>query len=237
MWNIDIQSLEDQMTLTQELLPKTDEKTAKALLAKVDGLLDDARNGRDSLHRTYVEIGLALDEVENTKAWMVRHRSYDSYIKEHCEPKFGKSRTQLYGARAAAKYLLPEVSKEKLIEIGISRAMQLASYVKTTGKPAGVLLDKALDPKVDVDQFKAAIAEAKHERPEKGKWFDLGGFFCTPEEKEEIERGFKAAVEQGPLPQEASEWFVRKTVIQRLVMEFLSTYGAAPNANMQQVQD
>jgi hypothetical protein len=212
------------MTPVQEILPKTDESVARRLLSRVDSLLDTARDGRESLQKTYVEIGLALDEVERERAWMLVARSYDSYIKEHCEPKFGKSRTQLYGARAAAKYLLPEVSKEQLVEMGISRAMVLAMYVKRTKKPAKELLEKALDPNVDTEQFRAEVAEAQHEKPEKGKWFDLGGFFCTKEEREEIERGLRAAEKNEPLPENTSEWMTRKIVLQRLVQEFLSSY-------------
>lgn len=208
----------------QELLPKTDETLARSLLARVDGLLDTARDGRDSLQRTYVEIGLALDEVENTKAWMLVSHSFDGYIREHCEPKFGKSRTQIYGAKAVAHHLLPEISKDQLVEMGISKAMPLAMYVKRTGKSAVQLLEKALDSKVDVSEFRAAIAEAQHEKPEKGKWFDLGGFFCTKEEREEIERGLRSAENQEPLPADISDWLKRKIVIQRLVSEFLSTY-------------
>jgi hypothetical protein len=218
------------VTPVQELLPKTDESVSRRLLARVDGLLDTARDGRESLQKTYVEIGLALDDVENSKAWTVRKfRTFDAYMREWCEPRFGKSRTQLYGAKAVAHHLLPEISKEKLVEIGISKAMPLAMYVKRTGKSAKELLEKALDPKVDTEQFRAEVAVARHEKPEKGKWFDLGGFFCTEEEREEIERGLRAAEQAEPLPENTSEWMTRKIVMQRMVQEFLSTWGHVLN--------
>jgi hypothetical protein len=217
------------MTLTQELLPKTDEKTAKALLAKVDGLLDDARNGRDSLHRTYVEIGLALDEVENTKAWMVRHRSYDSYIKEHCEPKFGKSRTQLYGYRAIAKNLLPSVTKEQLIEMGVSRAMPLAQYTKQKGvPPPDSLIKQALDPKVGVEEFESLIAEATHASTEKGKWHQFS-IKAEDAEWKEIERAIGVALALDPLPENTSEPTRRKVALLRMSAEFLATYEQEVN--------
>ena len=212
------------MTPTQELLPKTDETQALALLARVDNLLDEARNGRDSLHRTYVEIGIALDEVENTKAWMAGFRSYDNYIREHCEPKFGKSRTQLYGYRAIAKNLLPAMTKEQLIEIGVSRAMPLAQYVRSKGsKPPQHLINKALDPGVGVDEFEAEIAQATHQSTEPGKWHQIS-YKASDDEHEEIQRAMKSALAQGPLPVETSEPFKNKIALQRLAAEFLSTY-------------
>lgn len=214
------------MTPVQELLPKTDETQAKALLARVDGLLDDARNGRDSLHRTYVEIGLAIDEVEKSKAWMIRFRSFDNYVKDHCEPRFGKSRTQIYGAKAVAHYLLPEVTKDQLVEMGISKAMPLAQYTRRKGSsPSQDLINKALDPKIDIAEFRAAISEAQHEKPEKGKWYDFGGAFLTADEKIEMEACFELAETIEPLPEDAPDWLIRKIVMQRLVAEFNSTYA------------
>ena len=75
---------------TIEVVSKTDRIEAQAVLARVDELLDRARSGRESLNSTYVEIGVALDAVENTRAWMQVARSYDGYIREHCEPRVRK---------------------------------------------------------------------------------------------------------------------------------------------------
>jgi hypothetical protein len=203
---------------------KADERTAKELLACVNGLLDEARNGRESLERTYMDIAIVLDEVETSRAWMLVAHSFDAYIKS-CEARFGKSRTQLYGYRSVAKNLLPAIPKEQLISIGISKAMPLAQYVKQKGgKAPENLISKAADPNVGVDEFRAEIAAATHVQPEKGKWFEFGGAFLTPAEREEIERGFARAAEVEPLPADISDWMKRKIVIQRLVAEFLSTY-------------
>ena len=213
-----------------EVVSKTDRKDAEALLARVDELLDRARSGRDALNSTYVEIGVALDAVENTRAWMQVARSYDGYIREHCEPRFGKSRTQLYGARSTAKYLLPHMTPEQLIEIGISKAMPLAQYTKRhAGNLPENLVKQAIDPRVGVEEFKAAVAETQNEKPEKGKWFQIPGFFVTPEEKEEIERGLRRAEEIEPLPETAPDWLKTKITVQRLVAEFLSTYPCTEN--------
>lgn len=209
---------------------KVDIEQQKALLSKVDRLLDSARTGHENLSRTYVEIGLALEEVDESKAWMVVARSYDSYIKDHCEPKFGKSRTQLYGYRSIAKNLLPSASESELIEMGVTKAQALAGFVKRQKKPpTDKLLADAKNPKIGIEEFRASVAESQHEKPEKGSWYDLGGFFVTPDEKEEIERGFQRATEIEPLPEDCPEWLRKKIIVQRLVAEFLSTYGCTEN--------
>ena len=208
-------------------LSKADETKARALLARVDGLLDRAKENRENQERTFVEIGIALLDVKNTQAWLLSgQHSFDSYVKG-CETRFGKSRTQLYGAKAVAERLLPAVSKEQLIDMGISRAMPLAMYVKNTGKSAQPLVASALDPQKDVTEFRAEIAEAAHAPTEKGKWYDLGGFFCSAPEREEIERVFAQA--GSDLPAEAPDWMRRKVVVQRLVAEFVSAWPCTEN--------
>jgi hypothetical protein len=219
------------MTPTMEIqkFSKTEERQARELLARVDLLLDEARNGRDSLHRTYVEIGLALDEVEKTKAWLTGFRSYDSYIKDHCEPKFGKSRTQLYGYRAVAKNLLPTIPKEQLVEMGISKAMTLSSFVKSGKKLSERVLAAANSPDVGVEEFRATVAAEQGVPDDKGKWFDLGGFFCSAEDRKEIEEIFELGKQVADIPVDCPEWFERKLIIQAMVRECRSTWEPLTN--------
>jgi hypothetical protein len=201
-----------------------DRQTQEALLARVDSLLDDSRATQERLARNFIEIGVALLEVNKTRAWSLRHHSSDAYVKS-CEDRFGRSRNVLYGYRSVAENLLPHLPAEKLLEIGISKAQPLAQYVKKTGKkPSEALLLAAGNPEVGVQEFRAGIAEAQHEKPETGKWYDVGGFFCTPEEQEEIERGLLRAAEVEPLPEDCPDWLKRKIQVQRLVAEFLATY-------------
>lgn len=212
------------MTPTQELIPKTDETAARDLLERVDGLLVRAKESRQALYRTYVEIGLALDEVETTGAWILVARSYDSFIKEHCEPLFGKSRTQLYSYRAIAKNLLPAVTKEQLIEMGVTRAIPLAQYTKLKGRgPSQDLINRALDKNISAEEFESHIAQATHQSPEQGKWHQIP-IKATADEWSEIQRAMTSALAQGPLPEETSEPTKNKVALLRLSAEFLSTY-------------
>ena len=215
------------MTAIIEKVSPAERKKAESLLSRVDSLLDRTRAAQDQLYQDYVEIGVALMEVQESKAWLVREfHSYDAYIKG-CEERFGRGRTALYGYKSVAERLLPSIGKEDLISIGIGKSQPLAAYVKRTGKqPNDVLLAAARNPEIGVDEFKATIAEQLHEKPEpSGKWYEIGGFYCSPSEKQEIQRGFEvAATTDPPISPDLPDWAHRKAVIQRLVMEFLATY-------------
>lgn len=201
-------------------------KAQEALLARVDTLLDDARIGQQRLHENYVEIGLAMLEVKTMKAWLVRTHSWDAYVLV-CGQRLGKKRTALYGYTSVAEQLGPHVAPKQLVTMGISKSQPLAAYVKTSGKqPSPALLEAALDASVGVEEFRAALSEARHEKPEgEGKWFDLGGFYCTPPEREEIERAFRYAAVMDEIPENEAETVVRKRTIQALAREGISAWG------------
>jgi hypothetical protein len=216
------------MSVTVEIIKVTPEDALRqqALLNRVDSLLDSARENQEALHRNYIEIGAALLEVQKTKAWVLRERSYDSYVMA-CGKRFSRGRSALYGYVSVVERLSPYVKDGQLVEMGISKSQPLAQYVKQTGKkPPESLINKALDPEVSVEQFRADIARETHQ-PEnpKAKWFDLGGFYCTADERREIERAFDVATRvDPPIPDETPEIIKRKEIIQRFAMEFLSQY-------------
>ena len=122
------------------------------------------------------------------------------------------------------------MTPEQLIEIGISKAMPLAQYTKRhAGKLPENLIESAINPKVGVEEFQSSLQESQYEKPEKGKWFQIPGFFVTPEEKEEIDRGLRTAEAVEPLPEDCPDWLKSKITVQRLVAEFLSTYPSTEN--------
>ena len=217
------------MTPTQEIEVSSpvERKKQEQLLARVDSLLDDSRATQEHLHKNFIQIGIALLEVDKSRAWTLRAKSSDQYIKD-CEGRFGKGRTALYGFKSVAENLLPHVSEQKLLEMGISKAQPLAQYIKQKGgKLPERLVNKAIDPQIGVEQFRAEIAETLHEKPESGKWYEfLAGFYVTPEEKAEFERAISAAKAQIELPENCSEWLERKLVAQAMAAECLSSWGA-----------
>lgn len=216
------------MNPTTETLSPEDRKKAEELLARVDGLLDTAREKHVSLLRDYTEIGDALLAVRTTRAWLATDaHSWDDYLTT-CKNRVGLGRTALYGYVSVVERLLPAVDKKTLIEMGISKAHVLAQHVKVSGKkPAAELVEKASNPEVGIDEFKAVVAEAQNVKPpeEKGKWFEVGGFYASADERKEIERAFAVAKEQAEISDDAPEWLVRKVIVQALCAEFLSEYG------------
>lgn len=199
------------------------------LLAAVDSLLDETRATEDRLHRNFLEIGVAMLAVQKAKAWLSRAKSWDSYVMD-CGKRFGRGRTALYGYTSVAERLLPHMPAKQLVEMGISKAQPLAQYARFhEGKLPANLVNKAVDPEVGTEEFRAAVAETQNQKPENGKWYQIPGFFVTPEEKEEIERGLRVAGEVEPLPEDCPEWLKTKITVQRLVAEFLSTYPCTEN--------
>lgn len=212
-----------------ELVSPAELARNEELLAAVDSLLDETRATEDRLHRNFLEIGVAMLAVQKAKAWLSRAKSWDSYVMD-CGKRFGRGRTALYGYTSVAERLLPHMPAAQLVEMGISKAQPLAQYARHhEGKLPANLVNKAIDSGVGIEEFKAAVAETQNEKPEKGSWYDLGGFFVTPEEKEEIERGLSRAAEVEPLPGDCPEWLRKKIIVQRLVAEFLSTYPCTEN--------
>jgi hypothetical protein len=218
----------------QEIEVVSRDETVKneELLARVDGLLERAKERREAQEATFVEIGIALQEVQDSKAWMLRDfHSFDQYIREWCEPRYGRERNQLYGFKSSAKLLLPYFSPEELTGMGVTKALHLKTLVKETGKkPPERLSAAALDSEVKVKDFESLVAEARHMTPELGKWRQLS-IRASDDEWEEIERAMKSALDQGenPLPPETSETMKRKIALLRMAAEFLSTYPCMEN--------
>jgi hypothetical protein len=207
-----------------EIVRASDER--ELLLTRVDSLLDQARQGRESLARNYIDIGLGLLEVKKTGAWAAREHSWDAYVMS-CESRFGKTRTALYGYVSCPEQLLPYVSQKQLVDMGVSKAQPLAALVKKTKKrPSDELLQAAVDSKVSVEDFRAKLAEAQHQQPEgKEKWRDLGGFYASNPEWEEIQRAFSYAREIDEVGVDESEMIARKRILTAMARECISSWG------------
>lgn len=209
--------------MTSGSIEQFDRPLAEKLLARVDNLLDKTRAAQDELHRNYVEIGVAIHAVQQAKAWMILPacHSFDFYIKT-CEDKFGRKRTALYEYCRVARELLPEISETQLIEIGISKAGQLCSYLSSGKKLTPELLLAAKDQKVD--DFRSDLFRKMNKVEEKsGAWHTIE-FVATGEEWAELERAFEVSEKIEPSPGGTPEWAKVKTAVQRMAQEFLATY-------------
>jgi hypothetical protein len=176
----------------------------------------------------FARLGYLLNIVRQKKYWQDwGHSSFGSYIKE-IETRVKRGRSQIYSAISVADRLLPYTDEATLEKIGISKATELAKMIKFTGAaPSDSALRLAENPLIEIEEFKAFLHEENHVQKldDKGKFFDLKGFYCTPEERQEIEYVFDLAAKiDPPIPQETSEWERRKEIIFRLIREFRGTY-------------
>lgn len=209
-----------------------DKKNAKTLEKEISTALDLINSHETDLATHYVQMGIKLESVRARQYWILwGHQSFGRYI-DTIKEKVHKGRTQIYATISVAEKLLPHVSESDLEKMGISKALELKKLVSKTGcAPSPEILAKALDPKVDLKELRAEIFKNQNSIGEdKGVYFDLGGFWVTEEEKKEIEDVFQLAAKTDPVIDKAlPEWAQRKEVIQRLCMEFQSTYSEVPN--------
>lgn len=209
--------------MTSGSIEQFDRPLAEKLLARVDNLLDKTRAAQDELHRNYVEIGVAIHAVQQAKAWMILPacHSFDFYIKT-CEDKFGRKRTALYEYCRVARELLPEISETQLIEIGISKAGQLCSYLSSGKKLTPELLLAAKDQKVD--DFRSDLFKRMNKIPESGgKWHTIE-LMASKEEWEQLEKAFELSEIVEPSPAGTPEWVKVKTAMIRMAAEFEAEY-------------
>jgi len=126
---------------------------------------------------------------------------------------------------AVADKLLPYVREEDLDSMGISRAQELARFVKQSGlKVPQHLLEAALDSKVKIGQLKIEVSEALHIKGEiVGTWWDPfgGGAYFSPDEKKEVQQAQELARRdiQTDLPDHQQ----RKEIILAWAREFYSS--------------
>jgi len=216
------------MTTTIEApFTTTEEQEARQLNEKITSLLSSITGLEKSLMQGWATLSSHLFEVRERKFWILYgYESFGKYIVEVGD-KIGKGRSQLYqGIRVVEQ--LPEVSAEDLTAIGISKAAEVCK-IKAAGKSVPKdLIERAKKSETTIDQVREEVFNTLHSSPEqRGRYFDLSGFFVTPEEKEEILTGFDIARRVDPaIPHDIPEHAQRKEVMLRLVREFRSTYEA-----------
>lgn len=207
-----------------EVLKPAEVVRNQGLLAVVDSLLDETRATEDRLHRNFLEIGVAMLNVQKAKAWIARAKSWDSYVMD-CGKRFGRGRTALYGYTSVAERLLPHMPAEQLLDIGISKAQPLAQHVRHKGSaPDRKLVALASNPEVGAEEFRAALAESAHDKPEKGKWHEIS-FFASDEEWEEIETALRYAEIADEVPADSPDWLKRKRAVVAMSKECISSWG------------
>ena len=104
----------------------------------------------------------------------------------------------------------------------------MARAVKNGSAITKELIAHARDPEVTIEELRAELFTNKNGEAEpKGIYFDVGGFFLIPGEKEEWNRAFSVAERVDPvIDQSLPEWVRKKEVLFRWLREFLAEYEA-----------
>lgn len=214
------------MTEEQHIV-HADPKAAKEAAKKIDALLTQIASAENSLARNWVRLGTLLRQVRDEQHWMaLRFSTFNKYLTSVSD-RIGKRRTQLYACIGVAHRLLPVVGEENLIAMGLGKAAEINRMVKATGRsPSEDLIAVAVDSTKTLHDVREMIFEETHVAPvHEGSYFDLGGFYALPEEKEEIEHAFEIAARTDPvIGNEVPAWARLKDIIQRLSREYLATY-------------
>lgn len=219
------------MTLQNSLLETftLEQKTeAHQLRIQIEEEADSIRENKRNLETSYVRIGAFINLYLKKKYWLLGdYKSAGDYMKT-CEEKFGIGHSQLYLSRSVAENLGSKVSEDNLYDMGITKAAELSKYVQQSG--GGVpteLLSIALDKNKKTDELKSAANLKLHNivSEDKGKWYDLGGFYATQEEILELEQALEKAANADPIiSKELPEWIRKKMSILRLSQEFSGSY-------------
>lgn len=209
---------------------QTERAKSEALLRRVDAIIQGVVEKEASLQRDYVDVGVVLIDVRDAKAWMIRDfHSFEAYLKD-ISGKLRKGRTQLYGYASVAERLLPSVSKEDLIEMGVTAASILAQMVKITKKsPSKELVEIAKTRKEDELRFEVAKFSGLRATSDSGEYFHLGEVYFEDGELEEFMRAVKVAAEQNKI-ECPREWKdipprTKKVILKSWYADFFSTYG------------
>jgi hypothetical protein len=218
-------SQKTKMLVSEALVPvvqKVDTSPATMALHKVELLLTEVAGQEASLDYNWVKLSVALEEVQVKEYWRGKHTSFGSYLKETCE-KYKRGRSQMYNYIAVAHVLLPVMSEEQIIQVGIAKAQALTEGVKAHGSLPVAALETALDASKTVQDIKEVLFRDSN-KDEKGEWFPLTGFPVSKEERATITDAFQAARRTDPaIPATWKPWQILKETLLRLSMEYLSS--------------
>lgn len=204
------------------------------LRRKIYNVLESAGAIGFELEQSWMWLGVLLAQFKAKEHWRKypdRYKTFDDFIDE-LKAKFNRGRTQLYSYLSVAEKLLPTIGAEKLEQMGIAKALELKRAMKKLeGKPLPPeLLASALDSKKTTKELRGEIGRALNltEEPA-GTWFDLDGFFMTPDERKEFKEAVVATEGLLGLKRETPDHIRRKEVIMSWMREWYGTHAAEFN--------
>lgn len=205
---------------------EADQLEADTLSRDMDKTLEAIKGGELRLATSYAHLGSLLLKIQSRKHWITwGYESWGKYI-DYVRERLGRSRAQVYNVLSVAERLLPSISEVHLEQMGISKAQELARFVKQSGRVVPQhLLEKAIDPKVAITELHVDVLEELHEKHDpKGQWFSFGGAYLLVEEKKEIQQAIELAKRvDPPIPHDQPEHIQIKEVFLRWAREFYSS--------------
>lgn len=205
-----------------------DRAEAKHIEHKISEITKVILAEKQSLDSNFVKLSQLIDEVRRKKYWLLgNYKTFGDYLTD-CEKRFQIGHSQLYVGMKIVRNLLPSVSEEELVGIGISKAGVLSKYVEQSGQSVipEDILEAAKTKKTD--ELDGLVNSRLHNvMPEQqGKWLALGGFYADEDEKQEILQAWELAKSIDPvIPNSIPSWRQLKEAQLRLAREFLSSWA------------
>lgn len=208
-----------------------EKEEAKKIETKIKEVSGAIKADKERLESNFVRLSQLIDEVRSKKYWLLgNYKTFGDYLAD-CEKKYGIKHSQLYVGMKVARNLLPSVSEDALVRMGISKAGVLSKYVEQSGNSVIPLdvLSAAYDPKVKTEDLDNVVNGKLHNvtQEEKGKWYAPGGFFVDADELKELQDAENLAISIDPvIPNNIPGWQIKKEIALRLAREFIGTWSS-----------
>lgn len=212
---------------------------AEILLAEIYHQLGEASANEIVLEQSWMRLGELLLKFKQGECWRpLGFTSFENFMLS-LRDKYKRGKTQLWSYLTVAEKLLPSIPSDVLEEIGISKALELKRAItQNGGKPIPPeLIAKARLVDITIKQLRAELGKAFNFAPDdKGTWFDLGGFFISPDERKEFVAGVKLTITLLGIKKDIPEHIQRKEIFLNWMREFAAThapeiYGPAEPVN------
>lgn len=210
--------------------PETAEPvSAESLRAEIYTQLGAASANEIVLEQSWMRLGQLLLRFKNNEHWRkLGYPSFEQFMME-LRDKYQRGKTQLWSYLTVAEKLGPILDSKTLEEIGISKALQIKrAYTKSGGKPLPPeIIEAAKLQATTIKEVRALLARAFNFEPdEKGVWFDLDGFFVTPEEKQEFKDCVRMTIALLGIKKDVPDHIQRKEIFLTWMREFNGAHAA-----------
>lgn len=211
-----------------EVLVTSTAAEARQRLEEIHQQLAIATGNEVLLERSWMRLGRMLASFKATEDWRkLGYQTFDALMEE-LRVKYNRGRSQLWTYMTAYETLSPYYDAATLESLGIGKALEIKRAVKATGAalPEAVMAAAQL-PTTKLKELRALIGQALNlpDDREQGVWFDLGGCYFTPEEKEEFTVAVQVAIMQLGIKKHVPEHIQRKEIMLAWAREFFQTWA------------